>query len=150
MENYIVINRKKAKLTQEQLVALGIKIDPEYEVDPIFGLEWSETMNKQMTWEEAIKYSKTLRDGWRLPTAFELSMMFDKCKNTTIINGFNTLYDYWSSTTYVHNTDYVWLSDFYYGNVNAYGKASNNYARFVRGEQKFNNIQDYKEWLLKG
>lgn len=33
MENYIVINGKKAELTEEQLIALGIKIDSPFELN---------------------------------------------------------------------------------------------------------------------
>jgi len=100
-------------------------------------LMWSESVNKHMTWEEAIKYANDLREGgyddWRLPTIEELVSLIDYTKfgpacNDTRMNSAR----YWSCTTYAGNTSYAWSVFFNFGSVYYQYKANNGYVRCVR------------------
>lgn len=42
--------------------------------------------------------------------------------------------EFWSSSTQSDHKDKAWLVDFYYGSVDRYGKAGDNYVRCVRSE----------------
>ena len=92
-------------------------------------LQWGNTAEKQMTWQEASDYCNSLGKGWRLPTRAELVEAYD-----TKVEGFEKDY-YWSSTTFVNDTDYAWSVYFYGGSVNASNKTNANDVRPVRGGQ---------------
>jgi hypothetical protein len=128
---------------------LSIATETAYEVDPIFGFEWSETAKDAMTWHNGMIYPKLLGKDWRIPTKFELSMMFDTEKNIPIIDGFTASSYYWSSTIYAPLTDYAWGTYFGNGYDSACLKSDSYYVRCVRGKQKFDNLAQYEEWLLK-
>ena len=103
------------------------------------GLIWEKLgSNKSMSWNEAIKYAKTLGNSWRLPTVQELITLIDftKVNPACKISGTYSSY-YWSSTTFVHDTDYVWyIIGFGYGHINYSKKDNNFYIRCVKGEEK--------------
>jgi len=145
MKNYIEINGNRTELSHDQLKALGI--EPKYVVDPLFGFEWSESSEKPMTWEEAHEYAKSLGEGWRLPTAFELKCMFDMKSEKPVIDGFEGKY-YWSSTTYTYRYS-ARCVDLTNGSDYVDFKISSGYVRCLRGKQKFENLTQYKEWLLE-
>ena len=66
-----------------------------------------------MIWNDAVKACADLGSGWRLPTQYELNLMFlnkDKVGGFTSINTYS--HGYWSSTEYDYN--YVWWQ--YFGN----------------------------------
>lgn len=56
----------------------------------------------QLNWKDAIETCKKLGEGWRLPTRYELLLMY---KNKDNISGFMNL-GYWSSTDV--DDDYAW------------------------------------------
>lgn len=72
------------------------------------------------------KYAKSLGECWRLPSIDELKNAY---KNK--VEGFQSS-NYWSSSTYAQNTNYVWLIDFYNGHINDFSKLDTYYVRCVR------------------
>ena len=92
-------------------------------------LQFGETAEKKMNWQEANDYCKSLGKGWRLPERWELVKAYDGK-----VEGFKSGY-YWSSTTGVSVTVNAWSVYFYYGGVNSYNKTRNYYVRPVRGGQ---------------
>jgi hypothetical protein len=102
---------------------------------------------EKYNWEQALAYCENLtlagHSDWRLPNVNELQSIVDYSLYTPSID---TTYfpgtlteDYWSSTTNVFNTLYVWFVNFNYGYVGSHLKANNsisyNYVRAVRGGQ---------------
>ena len=61
----------------------------------------------QMDWREATKACADLGDGWRLPTKYELNVLYE---NKDEIGGFSNVTSYWSSTEYGLNS--AWLQYF--------------------------------------
>jgi len=107
-------------------------------------LQFGETADKKMTWQEAHNWIDSLNKSkylgfsdWRLPTRIELIEMYDNGK----VDGFKTDTYYWSSTTNVSYTDYAWLVSFNYGYVNLSYKTLNFYVRPVRGGQCVGNLK---------
>ena len=92
-------------------------------------LQFGETADKKMTWQEANDYCKSLGKGWRLPERWELVKAYDGK-----VEGFKSGY-YWSSTTYVYNTANAWNVYFYSGHVDNSNKTYSDYVRPVRGGQ---------------
>jgi len=84
--------------------------------------------------EQQIADNRQTTSGWRLPSADELVIMFDRETGKPIIEGFTSYY-YWSSTTYRGDKDYAWYINFNYGYVSYYCKNSNYYVRCVRDGQ---------------
>lgn len=109
------------KITEENDIEVKLKSEekPKLEWQPI-------PFENSMSWEEALKYVKTLGDGWRLPTRAELIDAYDNK-----VQGFHSN-NYWSSSTYAQNTNYAWLVHFYYGYVYYSNKTYNTYVRCVR------------------
>ena len=68
------------------------------------------------TWDEAVKVSEALGDGWRLPTKDELDLM---CLKQEDIGGLGANY-YWSSSEF--NAPNAWYQNFYSGTQNCRGK----------------------------
>ena len=104
-------------------------------------LQWGNTAEKLMTWQEASDYCKKLGKGWRLPTIQELTSCINYEKHNPA-SGMDFKNDYyWSSTTYVYYTDYAWLVSFGSGSVDYGGKTGSLYVRPVRGGQCFGNLK---------
>jgi hypothetical protein len=80
----------------------------------------------EMNWEDAKKACADLGDGWRLPTKFELNLLYE---NKEKIGGFVKNY-YWSSTEIDLNN--AWVQYFYYGAQVNFSKNLPNYVRAVR------------------
>ena len=91
-------------------------------------LEWQSNPTEQpMNWDEANEYTKSLGNGWRLPTRTELIDAYDNN-----VEGFQSN-DYWSSSTYAKDTNNAWFVDFSYGDVHYYTKTDDGfYVRCVR------------------
>lgn len=90
-------------------------------------IEWQSNPPQEfMTWEDAMKYAKSLGDGWRLPTRGELINAY---KNDVI--GFQKN-SYWSLNTYAHNNNNAWTFYFNVGFVDFNDKTNLYYVRCVR------------------
>jgi len=97
-----------------------------------------------MTWENALAYAEGLSlDGhtdWRLPDFNELSSIVDYSQYDPAVDPIafpdTVSSDYWSSTTHVVGTLYVWLVYFYDG-YNTFGLKPDHsrYVRVVRSGQ---------------
>ena len=81
---------------------------------------------KNLTWEEAKAYCKSLGDGWRMPTRVELLLMYEAKEE---IGGFANN-DYWSSTE-VAGTN-AWTQDFHDGFQTFNGKSYTDSVRAVK------------------
>jgi hypothetical protein len=76
------------------------------------------------------------KTNWRIPTIFELETIIDRTYNPII----NPTYfpnsvggNYWSSTTYLSNTDQTWIVMFGFGVIVGWNKTNNMYVRCVSG-----------------
>ncbi len=108
------------------------------------GLQWQDNViGSSMEWASAITHCEDLElDGqsdWRLPNLKELTSIVDDTKtnpsiNTAIFEHTASSY-YWSSTTYVGNSDYAWSVYFSYGYQYYRNKSNSNYVRCVRAGQ---------------
>ena len=98
-------------------------------------LQFGETAEKKMNWQEANDYCKSLGKGWRLPERWELVKAYDGK-----VEGFKSGY-YWSSTTNVYDTAYAWSVGFVNGFVLNYNKKDYNYVRPVLGGQCVGNLR---------
>jgi len=97
------------------------------------GLIWEKLgSNKSMSWNEAIEYTKTLGNGWRLPTIQELFNLIDFLKDNPTYKNINSyLLYYWTNDMY-----YTWHVCFNNGNVYYDDKSSSYYVRCVKGEKE--------------
>jgi len=107
------------------------------------GLMWQQTIpTNTYKWAEAVSYCNDLSyagySDWRLPTPQELLTIVDNSRYNPAIdtNYFpdTQSYYFWSSSTYVGDTDIAWRVGFGYGDVYGYDKTSSYYVRCVRGE----------------
>jgi len=100
------------------------------------GLEWQAGPAKPMKWDETIEYAKSLGDGWRLPTAYEVLELIDcpKTYPTTDLPNEEGKY-YWSLSciTFTFNVQGI---HFYYDSVDNYKKIYGVYACCVRKRKK--------------
>ncbi len=132
-------DKKINKATKRFKLVLG----GEAVLDNETGLVWEKSPETTpRNWSDAISYAynKTLggRKGWRLPTVEELASLADPAlSNPALPKGHpftNVQSDtYWSSTTFVGNTNGAWTVYFYTGGVSVFNKSSNIYAWCVRG-----------------
>jgi hypothetical protein len=96
----------------------------------------------EYTWEQALTYCEATMDGyagyddWRLPNIKELASIVDL---ETVSPAIDTAYfpntqsgHYWSSTTYLGSTSYVWYVSFYDGSDLTNYKTSTHYVRCTR------------------
>ena len=73
---------------------------------------------KQMTWYDAKKACANLGNGWRLPTLYELRLLFSE---RVAIGGFGG-YGYWSSSQ--DSNDDAWTVSFFFGHLNSVNKGN--------------------------
>ena len=114
-------------------------------VDNNTGLEWQQTISEdKFIWKDALSYCENLsyagRDDWRVPSPQELLTIVD---NSTYAPAIDKAYfsntpsqHFWSSYTYISNTDNAWYVKFNYGSVGNYSPKTNEYyVRCVRGNE---------------
>ena len=91
---------------------------------PAQELEWGETSEEEMSWQEAKDWCK--EQGGRLPTQIELLQAY-KGRVTFPKDS------YWSSTEHSNNSSGAWCVYFYYGSTTNNDKTTSSYyARCVR------------------
>lgn len=81
---------------------------------------------KELMWDEAVVYCKSLGEGWRLPTIQELWHIFE---DENLRKEFNREH-YWSSTE--NNYDNAWRQYFFNGFQLFSNKFAYHYVRAVR------------------
>ena len=86
----------------------------------------------RMSWENAKKIAKELKDGWRLPNRKELDLLY---QNRSIIGGFKNK-PYWSLTE--NGFDLAWQLSFLQGDAGFVDKGNHCNVRFVRSNYNFN------------
>ena len=105
------------------------------------GLIWQQTIpTDKYKWDNAVSYCNGLSyagyNDWRLPTPQEFLTIVDNSRDNPAIDTTyfpNTPSGYfWSSSTYVSDTNYAWNVNFHVGNVLFNGKSNTNYVRCVR------------------
>jgi hypothetical protein len=112
-------------------------------LDPKTGLEWQCESPGEMSWLEALKYSRELAlDGktdWRLPTVSELETLLDRSvlyyELRPIVREevpFRDTLSYWSSTTFQDGTKNAWIVMFDGAYVLSYYKSNTYHVRCVR------------------
>lgn len=100
----------------------------------ILPLEWGEVI-ENISWHEAVKYSDSLTDGWRLPKIEELSIAYN-----LVVNGFCFHNSYWSETEYLDK--YAFTFNFSRGHHDDRDKDCLLSVRFVR---KIEGLESIKE-----
>lgn len=106
--------------------------------DTATGLIWQKTYVSGKTWQQALDYCENLTyagyDDWRLPNKNELASLVSYAKHgpASGFPGMPTQY-FWSSSTYVYDTNLAWRVDFNGGSVGGSSSKSNtHYVRCVR------------------
>lgn len=131
------LNKRIEKLEKE-LEELKLQVKKEETFETCNDLMWSNSIGKDLTWNESQEFAKKCRDGgfddWRLPTVSELQNVFDYEKGKSKIAGwdFEAGYNYWSGTTYSNSTQYAWYVYQYNGSTTTNGKISTTSVRCVR------------------
>ena len=103
--------------------------------DTSTGLIWELEQNpKQMNYDTALDYAKSLGKGWRVPTIEELLAIIDFGKSlpATALPGMESSNYGSSTTTHGNGTADAWSVSFGYGSVSDYDKIFLNYVRCVR------------------
>lgn len=104
-------------------------------------LMWQDDVaSTERLWDSSINYCETLNlagyNDWRLPNKNELLSIVDYNKYNLVIKGnvFQNIVsgEYWSSTTYKGDTNYVWAVNTISGSSSTFIKTGNNYALCVR------------------
>jgi hypothetical protein len=109
-------------------------------IDPETDLEWQFASPGEMTWYEAMEYASTLsldgKEDWRLPSARELETFLDRSRYRPVMRAeipFRDHSSYWSSTTFLENTNNAWIVMFDGAYVLSYYKSNAYHVRCVRG-----------------
>lgn len=102
-------------------------------IDNWTGLEWQAKATGPMTWGEAMKYAKSLGDGWRLPSCSELYSLvnLEKCDPASDFPDM-LCKTFWSSSVSASHSSYAWIVFLDYGYVSDRDKGGNNYVHCVR------------------
>lgn len=93
---------------------------------PAKRLEWGAVSEKEMTWNEAVKWCEAQGEGWRLPTRIELLQAFEEK-----IEGFKGD-SFWSSTENYNNTANAWYVFLTNGFTYTNTKVTSDYVRCCR------------------
>lgn len=112
-------------------------------LDPETGLEWQRESPGEMSWLDAVAYSRELeldsKTDWRLPTVSELETLLDRSvlhyELRPIVREevpFRDSLSYWSSTTFRDGTKNAWIVMFDGGYVLSYDKKNAYHVRCVR------------------
>jgi hypothetical protein len=122
-------------------------LDDEAVLDKETGLVWAKNANiaaATKTWQQAMSYCRNIsianRKGWRLPTAEELASLVDITQLFPALpighpfDQVESLYYYWSSSTYAGDTLYAWYVGMCDGGVYYGGKGSVLYVWPVRSD----------------
>ena len=107
-------------MTHDKIVIDGIvyKLTPELVTENLHVNELDEVhfpemdyqfADKEMTWQEAVDYAKSLGDGWRLPTKQELQAYAPQLSKTVNEGAF------WSASSVSYDTYSAWFVDLAYG-----------------------------------
>jgi hypothetical protein len=113
-------------------------------LDKETGLVWAKDANLDgnKQWQAAVNYSRNLslagRKGWRLPTVEELASLVDPTQRNPAFPAGHPFLNvqsgsYWSSTSYVGDTNYAWYVAMYNGYVYGTAKTGYYYVWPVRG-----------------
>ena len=106
--------------------------------DSTTGLMWQKTYVTGKTWLQALKYCEDLSyagyTDWRLPNKNEAASLLNYNKSVAPYSDFPDMPDnyFWSSSTYVGNTNRVWRVDFDREGVAGSYKTDRRYVRCVR------------------
>ena len=113
--------------------------------DSTTGLMWQKEYVEGKTWQQALKYCEDSTyagySDWRLPNKNELASLLNHDKSTNPYSDFPDMPSnvFWSSSTNVSNTSYVWFVNFKHGEVVHYNnvyygnnKTNTNSVRCVR------------------
>jgi hypothetical protein len=105
--------------------------------DHELNIEWGPTSEKQMNWDEAVKYCEGL--GGRLPTREELQSLVDYNRHdpaidTRIFQDTKNTW-YWTSSPVSGYANGAWCVYFDDGDVNYFDKGDGGYVRPVRASQ---------------
>lgn len=84
--------------------------------------------DKRMSWDDAMEYAKSLGDGWRLPTKFELQAIAESLPETSKLKQLIC----WSASTQSCSTAYAWRVDLFLGATYYNGKPDSNAVLCVR------------------
>jgi hypothetical protein len=96
-------------------------------IKPLFtvnGLEFSETLPDRYTWDDLMAI--TWPDGWRVPTRWELVMLYDEKPES------HCDVSYWTATSVGSFGEYAWSVYFLYGYVIGGLRKHCYYVRLVR------------------
>ena len=110
----------------------SIQSDTNCVMDNLTGLVWARNANlAALPWSDAISFCENLTYGgcndWRLPNRSELDSLVDAGRTRPALPAGHPFEDvqndiYWTSTTYVMNTDYAWTMHAYYGDLSRSSK----------------------------
>jgi hypothetical protein len=102
----------------------------------ISNLQWSDVLNKPMTWWEAMEIGNYFGNGWRLPTRQELKMA-SKELGINLTTNF-----YWTSNEYSRDKNYAWCIGCYSYPYTYSLKASNYRVILVRNDYSFTSFNE--------
>jgi len=96
------------------------------------GLLWHRDIKDNMTYNQALDYTKRLGSNWQIPTMEELHSIVDynKCNPATTLPDMKASW-FWSSSGNDNYSNNSWTIHFYGGDVYNYNKDRNSYVRCV-------------------
>ncbi len=106
-------------------------------MDAITGLIWQKSYASDKTWQLALAYCEELdfanQTDWRLPSKNELASLVNYGTYSAASDFPDMPSEYfWSSSSYVGNTDSAWSVNFGNGQLNDRGKTDDYQVRCVR------------------
>jgi hypothetical protein len=119
------VRGKKNNISDPQRFLVNGQSDQKIVIDQATGLEWQQTIVKDKTWKDALKYCESLNygghDDWRLPNINEVRWLFDFSKKAPVTafpepTG-TTIDTIWTSTTAAESPSAAWFAIFAYGSL---------------------------------